>query len=347
MSNRHLSLKNHFCGLATSVALFVLFLFVFQGPALAATSVDRIVALVNNDIITLSELKAQLNLVKKNQRGALPPGPTLERQVLDSMIELELLNQEARRMGIMVSEQEVDGVIAKIQSDNNINEAQFKGSLKQSNISYADYRANLKNEILKEKVLYRNIVQRVVVTDAEVEKFLAGEGPKDVGLYIGGSVASDKVRFLFLPSSPNKSREVVERAMTIKREIDAGLSFAEAARQYSKGPGANAGGDTGTTIGELAEQLKAVALSMAPGQTSEPLDGGQVVLLLHVQARPASSPPPPSDDSAGDKTKPDMGSFSPEQRDMARRQLEQVKLRQRYEIWLNDLKAKANIKVTL
>jgi peptidyl-prolyl cis-trans isomerase SurA len=302
--------------------------------------------MVNDDIITLSELNAQLALVRKNQRGALPPGPTLERQVLDSMIELELLNQEARRVGLMVTEQEVDGVIERIKNENKITDAQFRASLNQSHISYSDYRANLRNEILKEKVLYRNIIQKIVVTNAEVDRFLAGDGPKDIGLYLGGSVESDKVRFLFLPSSPNKSAEVVERAMTIKREIEAGLSFAEAARQYSKGPGANDGGDTGTRIGELAEQLKAVALSMAPGQTSEPLDGGQVVLLLHVDARPSSSPPPQVQEN-GEKTKPDLGNFSPEQRDMARRQLEQVKLRQRYEIWLNDLKSKANIKITL
>jgi peptidyl-prolyl cis-trans isomerase SurA len=346
MTIRHFSLKNHLSVFAALIVVFIVSGFFFQPTLRAATSTDRIVALVNNDVITLSELKAQLALVRRNQRGALPPGPTLERQVLDSMIELELLNQEARRVGLMVTEQEVDGVIERIKNDNKISDAQLRASLRQSNISYGDYRANLKTEILKEKVLYRNIVQRIVVTDAEVDKFLAGEGPKDVGLYIGGSVESDKIRFLFLPSAPNKSEEVVARAMTIKREIEAGLSFAEAARQYSKGPGASNGGDTGTTIGELADQLKAVALSMAPGQTSEPLDGGQVVLLLHVDARPSASPPP---ETAADEGKPkvDLGSFSPEQRDMARRQLEQVKLRQRYEVWLNNLKSKANIKITL
>jgi parvulin-like peptidyl-prolyl isomerase len=138
----------------------------------------------------------------------------------------------------------------------------------------------------------------------------------------------------------------VQRAATIKREIEAGLSFAEAARQYSKGPGAAEGGETGTTVGELADQLKAVALSMAPGQTSDPLDGGQVVLLLHIDARPAASPPPETT-SDGEKPKVDLSQFSPEQRDMARRQLEQIKLRQRYEAWFTDLKAKANIKITL
>ncbi|MDR0622316.1 MAG: SurA N-terminal domain-containing protein [Deltaproteobacteria bacterium] len=346
MSQCHFSLKNHLSGLTALMVSFLALFFIAEGSALAAKSVDRIVALVNDDIITLSELKAQVTLVRRNQRGALPPGPSLERQVLDSMIEIALLNQEARRVGIMVTESEIDGVIERIKTDNKITDAQLRGSLRQSNISYGDYRANLKSEILKEKVLYRSIVQKIVVTEAEVNKFLAGEGPKEIGLYIGGSVESDKVRFLFLPSSPNKSAEVIERAMTIKREIDAGLTFAEAARQYSKGPGASAGGDTGTTIAELAPQLKSVALSLAPGQTSEPLDGGQVVLLVHVDARPSASPPPPQPVD-GEKPKPDMGAFSPEQRDMARRQLEQLKLRQRYEVWLNDLKSKANIKVTL
>jgi peptidyl-prolyl cis-trans isomerase SurA len=345
MSNRHLSEKNALSGkLILNAILVVLLICLLQVSAQAATSVDRIVALVNDDIITLSELKARIDTMRKMQRG-LPSGPALERQVLDSMIELELLNQMARKVGIAVGDQEIDGVIERIKNENNITEAQLKGSLKQSGISYSDYRNNLKNELLKEKFLYLNIYQKIVVTEAEVDKFLAGEGPSTRGLYLGGSAESDKVRFLFLASSPNRSAQILQKAASIKQEVEAGLSFAEAAKLYSQGPGASAGGDTGTTIGELAPQLKAVAMSMAPGQTSEPLDGGQAVLLLYVEPRGAS--PTPTAPTSENGSKPDMGSFSPEQRNMARRQLEQIKAQKKYETWLSEIKAKANIKITL
>lgn len=314
------------------------------GAAHAATTTDRIVARVNNDVITLSELNAQVKAVRQNQRGALPPGPTIESQVLDSMIEIELINQVARRDGIMVPEEEIDGAIDMIRNENNITDAQFRASLKQSGISLPDFRGNLRNELIKEKVLRLNIYQKIVVTEAEVDQFLSGEGPDMTGLYVGGSVESDKVRFLFLASSPNRANSVVERAMTIKREIEAGLTFAEAARRYSQGPGSDNGGDTGTTIGELVPQLKAVALSMAPGQVSEPLDGGQVVLMLYVDPRPDGASPASASQGGGPA---DLAGFSPQQRDMARRQLEQIKLRKKYETWLTDLKGKANIKITM
>jgi peptidyl-prolyl cis-trans isomerase SurA len=312
-------------------------------PAPAATSVDRIVALVNNEVITLSELNAQLNAARKSKGVSLPPGQTLERQVLDSMIELELLNQEARRKSIVISERDVDEDIESFKTENKITDAQLRASLAQSGVSYPDFRAYRRNLLLQQRIIYQ---KTIVVTEDEVDKFLAGEGPSTSSLYMGGSADSDKVRILFLPSSPDKSGPVMERAMNIKMEVDAGLSFAEAARLYSKGPGAEQGGDTGIKVADLVSELRAVALNMAPGQVSEPLNGGQVVLLLYVEPRSPDSPSEPAR-SGGTASKPDLAGFSPEQREMARRQLYELKLRDKYKAWLQDQKSKANIKITL
>jgi peptidyl-prolyl cis-trans isomerase SurA len=312
--------------------------------AAAATVTDRIVALVNNEIITLSDLNNQIRAMPQSQKASLPKDVSLEEQVLNYMIEIELINQVARRDGLMVPEQEVDAAIASIIAENNITEAQFWASIGQSGLSRADFRSNLKIEILKDKVLRYNILRKVVVTDKEVSDFLTGQGPSISGIYVGGSNENDRVRLLFLASNPSRSNQIMERAATIRREIEAGLLFSEAARRYSEGPGAENGGDMDTTIGELQPQLKAIALSLAPGQVSESLDGGQAVLLMYIDPRTEGV-------SSGGVGTPgsgaSLGDFSPQQKDMARRQLEQHKAMRKYEAWLSDLKAKANIKITL
>jgi peptidyl-prolyl cis-trans isomerase SurA len=305
---------------------------------------DRIVAMVNNEIITLSDLNNQIKAMPQSQKASLPKDASLEEQVLNYMIEIELINQVARRDGLMVPEQEVDAAIESIKAENNINDAQFRSSLAQSGLSLADFRANLKVEILKDKVLRYNILRKVVVTDKEVNDFLTGQGPRISGVYIGGSNESDRVRLLFLASSPDRSDRIMERAATIRREIDSGLLFSEAARRYSEGPGAEDGGNMGTTVGELQPQLKAIALSLAPGQVSEPLDGGQAVLLMYIEPRSEGAP---GGRAGAPGNGASLGDFSPQQKDMARRQLEQLKAMQKYETWLSELKAKANIKVTL
>lgn len=331
------------------LALFVLFALLAAAapPAPAATTVDRIVALVNNEIITLSDLNTQIRAMPQSQKAAVPQGTSLERFVLNHMIENELINQVARKDGLMVPEEEVDGAIEMIKSENNINDAQFRASLTQSGMNMGDFRSNLKLEILKDKVVRYNILRKVVVTEKEVSDFLTGQGPSRPGIYIGGSNESDKVRLLFLASNPDRSGRVMERAATIKREVEAGLMFAEAARRYSEGPGADDGGDIGTTVGELQPQLKAVALSLAPGQVSEPLDGGQAVLLMYVDPRGDGAPSGSGGRAASHEGGASLGDFSPQQRDMARRQLEQLKAMQKYEQWLAELKGKANIKITL
>jgi peptidyl-prolyl cis-trans isomerase SurA len=313
--------------------------------ATAATTVDRIVATVNGEIITLSDLNNQIRALPQAQKASLSPETSLERQVLDYMIEVELINQVARRDGLMVPETEVDGAIEMIKTENGINDAQFRSSITQSGMSLADFRNNLKVEILKDKVVRYNIFRKVVVTDKEVNDFLSGQGPNLKSIYIGGSNDSDKVRLLFLSSSPNRSEQVMDRASTIKREIDSGLLFSEAAKRYSQGPGAAEGGDIDTTVGELQPQLKAIALSLAPGQVSEPLDGGQAVLLMYIEPRSGDAQTASGSKSSGSSG--DLGNFSPEQKDMARRQLEQIKAMQKYQTWLAELKSKANIKISL
>ncbi|MDR2611895.1 MAG: SurA N-terminal domain-containing protein [Deltaproteobacteria bacterium] len=318
-------------------------------PARAATTVDRIVAQVNRNVITLSELEARLATLSPTQLAALSGAGDTKQKVLEMMIDEELVNQAAEKIGILVTEAEVSEAIRSIMEENKINEDQLKKTLAASGTTLPAFRTQLRTEILKNKVLSYNIVNRIVVTEAEVTEFLNGKIPEGAQPVFSATGVSDfdGVRIIFLPSSPATSRRVLAEAARIKAEIEAGLPFADAARKYSRGPGADSGGDPGNlVVRDLQPELQILARQLSPGKVSEPLNGGDTVLLITVIQ---GSPPVPS--AAGSAEPADGGapaeSFSSDQRAGARRQLEQLKIRRRYDSWITDLRNSAVIKVTL
>ncbi|MDR2140968.1 MAG: SurA N-terminal domain-containing protein [Deltaproteobacteria bacterium] len=338
-----------FLTVALGLALGTLLALAPSAPAPAATMTDRIVAQVNREIITLSELEAQIKTVPQAQRDAIvQQGGDIQREMLNLLIEQELVNQDAKRQGIIVTEQEIDEAIKSIMAENNLNPEQFKASLAKSGTNLVAFRQGLRMEILKNKILGLRLMSKIVVTEAEITAFLRGEGPKPEGQPLPGmgSSDSDRVLMIFLASSPAQANKVIAKARQIKTEIEAGLSFAEAANRYSEGPGKDNGGDTGNdlTVGDLQPQLQAVARQLSPGQVSEPLNGGQAVLLLTTVA---TKPQPKAPATKGSGKGQDQREFSESERANARRQLEQIKLRQKFEAWMAELKKKAVIRVTL
>lgn len=307
--------------------------------ASAATTVDRIVASVNSEVITLSELNARMKTVSPLLKGSLPPGTTIEMEVLNQLIEMELINQIARRMGIIVGEQEVDQALESIKAENNINDAQLKASLAREGQSVADFRANIKFQILRDMVIRENLLRRIVVTDKEVDEYLSGSGADMIPL---GDPANprDKVRIIFFEPGSAGPEDAMRRATEVFERIRGGsISFPDAARQYSQGSGAQDGGDLGLTLGDLDDRLGSMVRQISPGQTTPPINRGADVLLIYIEPRAGAKP------IATEKRAP--SEFTPQQRETARRQLEQTKARGKFDAWLADIKSKANIKITL
>jgi peptidyl-prolyl cis-trans isomerase SurA len=271
--------------------------------------------------------------------------------VLDLMIDEELVNQAAQKIGIVVSEAEVDEAVKSIMEENKLSEPQFRIALQQSGTNLPSFRSQLRLEILKNKVLSYSIMSRIVVTEQEVTDYLNGNIPAGAEPIFSASGISDfdGVRIIFLPSSPSRAASVMAQASRIKAEIEAGLPFSDAAKKYSKGPGAENGGDPGNlVVRDLQPELQQIAKQLTPGRVSDPLNGGEAVLLLTVvqgtpEAQPKTQPP-----RARGKGKGDEGqTFTAEQRAGARRQIEQMKMRRKYESWIQDLRNGAIIRVTL
>jgi peptidyl-prolyl cis-trans isomerase SurA len=302
----------------------------------APTVVDRIVARVNNGVVTLSELEAALNTVSPQQRQAVPK-EELQGMILNSLIEKELISQVANSMGIMVGENEVDIAIEGIKRENNLNDSQFRASLAAQGMTIDFFRANLKFQILSDRLFREIVLNRIVVTENEVTDYLNGIGAFQ-GRNEGGAALNDKVVIFLLPTTPSTSGRLLKQAETLYNQVRTGtVTYAEAERQLTR----DLGGDEGQvlSVGELQESLQNIAASLSPGLLSPPVDLGKSILVMYIQPRQANSNPTGTTKAASE--------FTDQQRQFARQQVEQIKRSDKVKAWMNDLKAKAIIQTSL
>jgi len=309
--------------------IFAFLLTALATPALAADT-DGIVAVVNGEVITKKQLDNRLNSLTRG--GRLPAGnrADLREKVLEDLINQELINQAARAKGVFVTEGDVTAALERIRQQNNLTEAQFRASVAQSGVSLETFREGVRLELMRNQVMGSSkVVSRIVVTDKEVQTYLQGEGPR-----LEAAQKSGGLRLIVIPVDPQKPSAARAEAQRIKKEIEGGLSFAEAAGRYSKGPGHDQGGDPGEAISleSLPPPIKAVLAKLPPGRPTEPINAGNAVILMTL----AAEEPVPVQGADG--------RFSREAQENARRLLERQKMQQNFTTWVEGLKRSAVVK---
>lgn len=338
--------------LRANIQVLFVFLLILGWPALSqAQSVDRIVAVVNGEIITMRQLDNRVNSLMKSQKVGNVGRDEMRQRVLDALIEQELINQAAKSKGVFVTEADISATIESIKKDNNLTDEQFRGSLVHSGTSLEAFRDDIRIELLRNRVLGSQVMSKIVVTDSEVLALLKGEGPADIKPVKSGG--GGPIRLIALPVSGDKAKVMAE-AKRIKKEIEGGLSFADAAYKYSKGPGFDNGGDPGDAmdLSQLPPQLVSMIESLAPGQPTEPIDGGNGIFIfcradVAAAATAVADEEKPKKKEKKNKGGPVIADFSVDQIENARRQLERNKMQQRYVEWVTDLKKKAIVKKKL
>ena len=153
----------------------VLLLSVANG-ARAGVPLDRIIAIVNSDVIMLSELEEKLRTVRSQmeQQGTqLPPAEALEKQVLDRLIQNRLQLQMASQTGIRVDDETLNRTISNIAAENKVTLTQFRDILEKDGYSYEQFREDIRNEITISRLRQRQVENRITVTDQEIDNYLA------------------------------------------------------------------------------------------------------------------------------------------------------------------------------
>ena len=271
-----------------------------QAPTKAAPSssrvvpVDRIVAVVNDEVITHNDLNERVNLVTRQiqrQGGQVPGAEALSRQILERLINDLVQIQLAKETGIKVDDATLDRTIERIAQENNLAPAAFRAALERDGIRYPRFREDIRSEIMLARLREREIDNHVVVTDAEVETEIAREAREASG---ESEYNLAHVLVVVAPqSNPQQIDQRRRRALAALSELRKGTNFAQVAATYSDAPDALQGGVLGwRPSGRLPQAFLAEVSKLKPGEVSDIIrspNGFHIVKLLDKRGRAASS----------------------------------------------------------
>jgi peptidyl-prolyl cis-trans isomerase SurA len=268
-------------------ALLAALLVLFALP-LAAQEVQRIAAIVNDDVISGYDLERRVELVISTTRLQDNPETRrrLRRDVLRNLIDEKLQLQEASRNNIKVADEEVDRALGMIARQNNLPADRFDEFLRANGVPKVALEQQIKAEIAWSKLVRRRLRSSVVVGQEEIDEALAR-------IRQNADAAESRISEIFLPvDSPELEAETQRTAERLAQQIRDGAPFSAVARQFSRGTTAASGGQIGwIRSGQLAPELEQAIEGMQPGQVSEPVRaaGGFYVLQLHERRRGAGA----------------------------------------------------------
>jgi len=258
------------------ICLAILLLCVAAPAALAqqrVVPVDRIVAIVNKDVVTMSELRERVAAAERElrRRGTTPPErPVLERQVLEQLILQKAQLRLATDTGILVDDVQLDRAIDRIAEANRLSVTEFRRRLEADGVSYPQFREEVREQILLSRVREREVDNKIQVSESEIDLFLE-ENKINTSERSEYDVAHILVR---VPeqASPEQIAAARARADKARSEAVGGADFAKLAASYSDGPNALRGGALGWRTADRLPELFANALKgMKPGEVSEVL----------------------------------------------------------------------------
>ncbi len=327
-----------------TIILFSFFLFsLFSALSYGEDYVDRVVAVVNDDVVTLSELEKAGREYFERIKMKVPAGEVeraLEKargEVLSSLIDNIIVRQKAAELSITVEETDIDNAINQMLSRNNATLEKFRKELAKMNVSMQEYRKNLYNQILQSKLVGFQVRSRIVIIEENIKKYYEKEYTQEKGeggYYVLQMGFNWKNPGTLEVTSYGSKEEVRKKAEEIRARVLAGESFRELAQSFSNFPSATDGGDLGLIKkDEMAAYMKDTILPMHPGEISKIIETGktfQFFKLLSVRE--------------GDLViKAPYESVKGEIREILYKQ----EMEEQYNVWVESLREQAYIKILL
>ncbi|HCV79097.1 MAG TPA: molecular chaperone SurA [Pseudomonas sp.] len=250
----------------------------------AVVPLDKVVAIVDNDVVMQSQLDQRLNEVKQNitRRGAAaPPESELRQQVLERLILEDIQMQLAGRMGVKISDEELNQAVATIAQRNGLSVAEFRQALARDGLSYDAAPEQVRREMMISRVRQRQVGQRVQVTQQEVQNFLASD--------LGKLQLSEEYRLanILIPVADNAGNAGLDaaarQAQDTYNQLRQGADFNQLAIARSAGDNALDGGEIGwRKAAQLPPPFDRLIGSVGVGGITQPVrvPGGFVILKV-------------------------------------------------------------------
>jgi peptidyl-prolyl cis-trans isomerase SurA len=250
-----------------------LLLVVSQFPVQAASParlVDRIIAVVNDEAITTTELQHRLTLIERqlrNQGTPLPPQSVLEKQMLERLIIERIQLQQARETALQIDDTQLDTYLRRVADANKLSVAEFRYAIEKDGIPWSTFRNEIRDELTISRLREREVDHRLVITDGEIDNYLATPATNSSGGE-DYNIAHILLR-VSEQASPEQLLRVRARAEQAQLQLKRGDDFAQVAASFSDAPDAMTGGLIGARpldrlpglYAEAVQKLKAGELS--------------------------------------------------------------------------------------
>jgi peptidyl-prolyl cis-trans isomerase SurA len=268
-------------------------------PAVAQTQkprqpvvLDRIVAVVNDEAITARELdeRAQVAMRQLAQQGTPPPPrPVVERQLRERMIGDRVQVQFAKESGMRVEDADLERAIGSIAEQNKLSLQAMRDALERDGVPYAKFREDIRSEIMMARLREREVDNKMVITESEIDAFLANERQDGRGDEVDLSHILVVVPENASPEQVQARRVRAEEALA---QLAKGTDFRQVAVAFSEAPDALQGGAMGWRAGDRLPTIFYDALkSMKPGDVSSVLRSANGFHILRLNERRGGQTP--------------------------------------------------------
>ncbi len=266
--------------------LITAFLLIFStGTALAAEQLlDRIIAIVDEDVITQVELEQRIRDIQYQLQTPVKSEAefqALTRQVLEKMVRDKIQLQMAAKLGIKIDDVTLNRVLEQLAANNRLTLQQLRATLEKDGLNFERFREQTRDELIIKQLQQRMVANRINVSDQEIARFIEENNKQ------AQSSTRYHLRHILIatPESakPEQVQQARQKAQQLYKKIQAGTDFAELAIQHSSGRNALKGGDLGwRSANELPEDFVAKVRQLQTGETTTPIRSASGFHLLQL-----------------------------------------------------------------
>lgn len=264
-------------------------------PANEPLPADRIVAVVNDEVITLHELRSRLDFAVaqlQKQGTPLPPHAELERQMLDRLVMDKVQLQHARDNGMRIDDSQLEQALQRIAANNNMSLSKFREALQKDGIPFAKFREDIREEMTIARLREREVNDKIVISEGEIDNYLSGDST-------GANSAEEyEVAHILLrapeSASPEQIQALKTKAEQVYERLKQGEDFSQLAATYSDAPDALKGGSLGVRpLNRLPSLFADIVAKLKDGEVGPLLrspNGFHVVKLVAKRGGAALPP---------------------------------------------------------
>jgi peptidyl-prolyl cis-trans isomerase SurA len=313
--------------------LIVLVVCCGMGPGWVSAEIyNRVVAVVNDDVITLHELNSKLKEITgfepaELQNRDMKKFEESRNGVLSLLIDEKITIAKIAELQIRVTDDEVNAAIEKLKKDNLLTQEELAAGLKERGIPYETYKNLVKRDLELIRLISYEVKSKIIIRDEKIKEYYEqnrGEFTRDGRVHLAAIFLKRKD-----PSDEKELQKLLAEAEEILSHLRGGESFVDLAKRHSQGPGAQEGGDLGFfKSSQLDPELSSHIAALSPGEVSRPMIRSAGVQIVKLLERQESAPKPLE-----------------EAREAIYARLFQEEVHKRYESWLRELRERAFIKI--